>query len=474
MRLSREGEGATLAEKGSRKPAALELHAVFIDSLFPFERRPSEKFATIEGEIELTGTPARPVFFAAKSGAETRPINYEDPPTPEVRDPTRSTPRRKSVELEFEAANFQNMGSAGGPLGHLILPEFPAKSRYLEIDTVLLIDGGEEAPLEHSDLFDILIHRSSGDPVPPTTFGMRLVAARRLPGPVPFKVTDPDGSTHQGELNENGECFVDDLTPGNCLVELPSLAAHDWGSVPREGPSSPHAATGEEDLPKIACSEGFQDWRTIFDHPDNEALREERPNPNQLAKGDSIAIPTKDAEPVSARTGELHSFKLLSEPIERLVLRIDSEVGFRYKLEVGGQIFRGTRAAGASIDHIVPREPASAILSLVHDGDPEEDEFVFELKLGALEPVVTNRGVQARLTNLGFDTEGVDGAMGPKSGAALKAFQRFAGLEITGEVDEATRRELKKRHDEPLPLDENDRSTTGVGPEFDPETGAVL
>ena len=471
VRLSRDGEGTTLAKKGSRASAILELHATFIDSLFPFRSRPTQKFATIEGEIELTAAPTRPLFTALQEAGEPRAITYEEPPVAEVRDTSRTTPRRKSVELEFESTNFSETGASGGPLGHLILPEFPDGARYLEIDTVLSIAGQEEAALEHSDLFDILVHRSSGDPVPPTTFGMRLVSEGALPEDIPFRVTDPDGAVFEGTLNQNGECFVDNLTVGDCLLELPSLAAQDWDAIPKNAPTSSRTASGEEDMPKIAFDEGFRDWTIIFDHPDNESLREQRPNPDQLAKGDTITIPAKDAEPVRASTGELHVFNLHREPTERLRLRIDSEVGFSYKLEVVGQVFRGTKRAGERIEHVVPRDATSATLELVHDG--EDEALVFDLAIGALEPAETDRGVQARLTNLGFDTQGVDGSIGPKTKAALGRFQRFAGLEITGEADEATRAELREHHDQAT-SDEPELGGTGVGNRFDPETGEAI
>lgn len=448
VRLSRDGEGTTLAEKGSKKPAAIEFHAVFIDTLFPFQSRAPEKFATINGEVELVGSPARPSFTASKDGSSVAPVDYVDPPSPEIRDANRSTPRRKSVELQFDSATFEEMGDSSGPLSHLILPEFPEGARYLEIDTVLLVDGQTEAALELSDLFDVLIHRNTGDPVPPTTFGMRLESERPLPSPIPFRVTDPDGGTHEGELNENGECFVDNLTVGDCQLELPSLAAVDWDATPKEAASTSHTASGEEDMPKIACDQGFQDWRTIFEDDENDALREQRPNPDQLAKDDAVTIPGKDAEPEIKRTGQLHVFALAPEPVEKLRLRIDSDVGFTYELEVAGQMFRGTKSAGAIIEHQIPRDATSGTLAVLHEGDSEEEERRFELKIGALEPVETDRGVQARLTNLGFDTQGVDGKIGTKTKSALERFQRFAGLEVTGEADDGTRQELETRHDE--------------------------
>ncbi len=41
--------------------------------------------------------------------------------------------------------------------------------------------------------------------------------------------------------------------------------------------------------------------------------------------------------------------------------------------------------------------------------------------------------LQRRLTRAGFDTEGDDGVIGPKTKAAISAYQRQAGLPVTGE-----------------------------------------
>ncbi len=49
--------------------------------------------------------------------------------------------------------------------------------------------------------------------------------------------------------------------------------------------------------------------------------------------------------------------------------------------------------------------------------------------------------------NLGFDPKGVDGKAGKNTKAATTAFQTFAGIEPSGELDEATVTELEQRHD---------------------------
>jgi hypothetical protein len=44
-------------------------------------------------------------------------------------------------------------------------------------------------------------------------------------------------------------------------------------------------------LSKIAKRFGFDDWRTIYNHPDNAAFRAKRPNPNLIYPGDRLMIP---------------------------------------------------------------------------------------------------------------------------------------------------------------------------------------
>ena len=46
--------------------------------------------------------------------------------------------------------------------------------------------------------------------------------------------------------------------------------------------------------------------------------------------------------------------------------------------------------------------------------------------------------VQRALTKAGFDAGRPDGLMGPRTRAAIEAFQRDAGLPVTGEADTAT------------------------------------
>ena len=51
---------------------------------------------------------------------------------------------------------------------------------------------------------------------------------------------------------------------------------------------------------------------------------------------------------------------------------------------------------------------------------------------------------QRRLARLGFDPGPPDGLLGPRTTAALRAFQRSVSLSVTGQLDDATRTELAK------------------------------
>jgi LysM repeat protein len=46
-------------------------------------------------------------------------------------------------------------------------------------------------------------------------------------------------------------------------------------------------------LVKIAKAHGFADWREIYYHPDNNAFRTRRPNPDQIYPGDVLKIPAR-------------------------------------------------------------------------------------------------------------------------------------------------------------------------------------
>ncbi len=59
-------------------------------------------------------------------------------------------------------------------------------------------------------------------------------------------------------------------------------------------------------------------------------------------------------------------------------------------------------------------------------------------------PDLEIRAAQLRLLYLGHDPRGIDGFIGPRTAAALRAFQERSGLPATGLLDEATGRALER------------------------------
>ena len=72
--------------------------------------------------------------------------------------------------------------------------------------------------------------------------------------------------------------------------------------------------------------------------------------------------------------------------------------------------------------------------------------------------------VQRALAEAGHDPGAIDGVMGPRTTAALKAYQQHHGLEATGQLDEATRAKLQPTGGDatPSPADPAQAKKTGA------------
>ena len=92
--------------------------------------------------------------------------------------------------------------------------------------------------------------------------------------------------------------------------------------------------------------------------------------------------------------------------------------------------------------HSIPPNAQAGTLT-VGEGD---NQTVYSLRLGQMDPISQLSGVQRRLVNLGFDCGRIDGQMTPATAAAIRAFQRRAGLPETGKLDQATRDNLLREH----------------------------
>jgi hypothetical protein len=196
--------------------------------------------------------------------------------------------------------------------------------------------------------------------------------------------------------------------------------------------------TGES-TSSIAQANGFF-WETIWNHPENSALRQKRKDPNVLFKDDEIFIPEKTKREVSKATDAEHGFVLKGVPCKlkiRLMKQNQPRAGETYVLDIDGTLTNGTTDGDGNIEVFIPPRARKGRL-LFRSG-----QEVINLSLDGLDPVDTISGVQHRLNNLGFNC-GSESELGERTKEALKKFQTQYELQVTGEPDEATKSKLQE------------------------------
>ena len=205
-----------------------------------------------------------------------------------------------------------------------------------------------------------------------------------------------------------------------------------------------HTVKQGECIESIAFEHGFF-WETIWNHPGNRELREQRERPNVLRPGDAVHIPDRREKWVDCASEKRHVFRLRGVPsLLSIVVRIDDEVkaDVPYVLDVDGRRFEGRTDGAGRLSHPISPKARRATL-LVGEGEMREE---LELGLGEIDPVEDISGVQARLNNLGFHCGEEDGELDALLEQAIADFQARHDLEPTGELDDATRATLLEEH----------------------------
>ncbi len=81
-----------------------------------------------------------------------------------------------------------------------------------------------------------------------------------------------------------------------------------------------HSVEQGECLTSIAHQYGFF-WQTLWNHPRNAELKQQRKSPNTLLPGDTVHIPDKRLKEEARETGSLHRFRVKGIPA-RLRLKL--------------------------------------------------------------------------------------------------------------------------------------------------------
>ncbi len=190
----------------------------------------------------------------------------------------------------------------------------------------------------------------------------------------------------------------------------------------------------------IADKYGFF-WKTLWNHPNNAALKKKHEDPAILFPGDVVFVPEKRLKEVSEPTNQVHKFTMKNVPAKFYVRLLDDEENPRanltYVLEIDGQKFNGKTDGNGVISISIPPGAKKGKLVL---SDAQEE---YDLYLGYLDPIEELTGVQARLHGLGYYFGPIDGRMETETEQAVKDFQEAQGLSIIGTIDEKFRNKLK-------------------------------
>jgi hypothetical protein len=217
-------------------------------------------------------------------------------------------------------------------------------------------------------------------------------------------------------------------------TEAPRLEpAGDGNYVVREG----------DCMQSIAAAHGWL-WESLWDLPENRALRDARQDPNCLLPGDRVHVPEPRPRTESGATEQKHTFRRKGLPaMLRLQFQDEGEAlanqPFVFRSELT-EPYEGTTDGDGVAEVPIPTGARRGTLE-VGQGDAKK---VVEVDLGHLDPHDSVSGVQARLNNLGYGAGEVDGELNGRTERALRQFQSRQGLEITGRPDDETCDKLRE------------------------------
>lgn len=185
-------------------------------------------------------------------------------------------------------------------------------------------------------------------------------------------------------------------------------------------------------------------WKTVWNHLQNAELKRARKDPNVLLPGDRVHLIEKRKKQEAGDPEQKHRFKRKGVPsILRMQLLNEGQprANLKYVLEIDGITYTGNTDGDGRLKQTLPPNARTAQLKLGDDG-----QECYTLKLRHIDPVSSLTGVQARLSNIGYDPGPIDGKMRASLEAALTLFQEKYDLKITGEPDQATQDKLLEVH----------------------------
>jgi hypothetical protein len=211
-------------------------------------------------------------------------------------------------------------------------------------------------------------------------------------------------------------------------------------------------------MSSIAYENGFL-WKTLWNLPENAALKAKRKNPNVLLAGDIVYIPDLRVKQEPRPTDAQHQFVKLGVPEKLNMKLLDKNHKPRpnvdYILVVDGVLRKGKTDGSGRITEPIPPNAKKGKLTFAAPPDVDATgkpipskpkNQVMTLQLGHLNPISEVSGLKARLANLGFYNGPIDENLDDIAKAAIGAFQARQGIRVTSAADAATQQQLQGLH----------------------------
>ena len=241
-------------------------------------------------------------------------------------------------------------------------------------------------------------------------------------------------------------------------------------------PTKEYKVKSGDCISSIAFEHGFFP-DTLWNHSENASLKQNRKKMNHLEKDDIVKIPEKEEKEEKAASEQKHRFRKKGVPA-KLKLKILKQEA----LDEQTESTQSTAAADASqvdAQYEEPVEPTGVVegpwndcpFTIIIDGESfegftdgegfleisispnaqegrlimnpnEPDQRIYSLQLGTLGSADEIAGMKRRLSNLGFNCGDKENEMTEDFEKVLILFQETHELDITGELDDATKNKI--------------------------------
>jgi hypothetical protein len=202
-------------------------------------------------------------------------------------------------------------------------------------------------------------------------------------------------------------------------------------------------------MSSIAKAFGFSDYQTIWNHPNNASLKQQRQNPNVLLPGDNVFVPDRALRQESRSTDQKHTFVKKATGLKlRLTLLDQYEkpiANASCTLSLGSDTKTVTTDGNGRIEEDIQPDVHDGILVIQDDQTPLYNTQI-PLKVGDLDPVDAVSGQVARLNNLGYFAGDVNTPDQTTFESAVEEFQCDQKLTVDGICGPNTQAKLKLVH----------------------------